>query len=252
MDHRSLHTGASRLDFFWGSLSFGGVVSAGIFTTILAAAEAPDAKGSPLDSVTKFFEDGGMFMWVLLGCSIIGVSAVIFKLITLSKGKVAPSSLEATLRQFSQEPSEQAATGLHQLLQRDRSELGSLCKVTLEVQDQPREEVYQSVQSAARESVVRMQSGMSVLEVIITIAPLIGLLGTVSGLVSVFNSLDGSESEHLEVGRGIAQALNTTIGGLAVAVPAVVAHKFFERKIDTLAARLEVMMERFISAVAGE
>jgi len=110
----------------------------------------------------------------------------------------------------------------------------------------------QAVQTSARDSIMRMQTGMAVLEVIITIAPLIGLLGTVSGLVSVFTSLDIESSGNFDVGKGIAQALNTTIGGLVVAVPAVIANTYFSRRIEILATRLEVLMERCISLLVKE
>ena len=79
------------------------------------------------------------------------------------------------------------------------------------------------------------------LEVVITIAPLLGLLGTVSGLVSVFSNL-GESAEHSAIAIGIAEALNTTIAGLAIAVPTVVAHSFFMKKIEKMGVRMEILL----------
>ena len=75
------------------------------------------------------------------------------------------------------------------------------------------------MQSSAREEIVRMNAGMSVLDVIITISPLLGLLGTASGLVTAFSDLEDNE----RIRAGIATALSTTIVGIAITVPAVVA-----------------------------
>ena len=88
--------------------------------------------------------------------------------------------------------------------------------------------------------------GMPVLEVVITIAPLLGLLGTTSGLVLVFANV-GQGADPAMVGQGIAMALNTTVAGLVVAVPAVIAHSHFNRKIETMSARLEVLMGKVVA-----
>jgi biopolymer transport protein ExbB len=69
----------------------------------------------------------------------------------------------------------------------------------------------------------------------------LGLLGTASGLVAIFQGL-GDTADHLAIARGIAIALNTTIFGLAIAVPCVVAHGYFTRRIEVLTARLESLL----------
>ena len=92
-----------------------------------------------------------------------------------------------------------------------------------------------------------MNAGLPVLEVIINIAPLLGLLGTASGLALVFRDL-GADANHAEIAKGIFMALSTTIVGLAVAVPSVIAHSHFSRKVETMAARLEVLLSHVISA----
>jgi biopolymer transport protein ExbB len=97
------------------------------------------------------------------------------------------------------------------------------------------------VEAAAREETVHLHAGISVLDTVITIAPLLGLLGTASGLVRIFQGL-GDNSDHLAIARGIAEALTTTIFGLAIAVPCVIAHGYFLRRIETQTARLESLL----------
>jgi biopolymer transport protein ExbB len=84
---------------------------------------------------------------------------------------------------------------------------------------------------------------MTVIDVVIAVAPLLGLLGTASGLVVVFSGLE-AEADRVTIALGIGRALKTTIVGLAIAVPAIIAHGFFQRRIDTLAARLEVLLTK--------
>ena len=86
-----------------------------------------------------------------------------------------------------------------------------------------------------------MHAGIGVLDIVITVAPLLGLLGTASGLVTIFQGLNDS-ADHLAIARGIAKALNTTIIGLAVAVPCVIAHGYFTRKIEVYTARMESLL----------
>ena len=97
---------------------------------------------------------------------------------------------------------------------------------------------------------MHLHAGIGVLDTVITIAPLLGLLGTASGLVLIFQGL-GDNSDHLAIARGIAEALTTTIFGLAIAVPCVVAHGYFIRRIEMLTARLESLLAS-LATVCGK
>jgi biopolymer transport protein ExbB len=72
----------------------------------------------------------------------------------------------------------------------------------------------------------------------------LGLLGTASGLVTIFQGL-GETTDYLAIARGIAEALSTTIFGLAITVPCVVAHSYFMRRIERLTARMESILTSF-------
>ena len=91
----------------------------------------------------------------------------------------------------------------------------------------------------ARLEVTRMERGVFLLEIVVGASPLLGLLGTVTGLTQVFGGLPDPGVFI----QGIALALNTTILGLAVAIPALVAHAYLMRRIDSLAARINVGVE---------
>jgi biopolymer transport protein ExbB len=108
----------------------------------------------------------------------------------------------------------------------------------------PKGENVEAVQTRARHEIVRLESGLFVLEVIVGIAPLLGLLGAVSGLVKVFAAFGNSaaNSDPHIIARGISEALSTTIVGLAIAIPSLIAYSYFSKKVETLAAEMESLV----------
>ena len=138
------------------------------------------------------------------------------------------------------------AAGAEALIDRFKeggSALARLGSVAARYRGKPRAAITDAVQASARDEVVQLNSGMTILDTVITVAPLFGLLGTASGLVVIFQGL-GETTDHDIVARGIARALDNTIVGLAIAVPAVVAHGWFSRRIEVLVSRLELLLER--------
>lgn len=196
--------------------------------------------------VWNFFRQGGWFMIPILACSLVAVSVVVYKLMTLGKSLIIPAALEADVDKIDLRAEAGELASLASRCQSGESSLARLCGVAFDAADQQQGEVQEAVQSAAREEIVNMHSGMPILEVVITIAPLLGLLGTTSGLVLVFANV-GQGADPAKVGQGIAMALNTTVAGLVVAVPTVIAHSHFNRKIETMSARLEVIMGKVVA-----
>ena len=199
-----------------------------------------------LEVVWNFFRQGGWFMIPILACSLVAVAVVVYKLMTLGKGMVIPAALELEVEKMAARAEAGEMASLESRFKAGESSLARLCAVAFDSADRPQGEVQEVVQSAAREEIVNMHSGMPILEVVITIAPLLGLLGTTSGLVLVFANV-GQGADPAMVGQGIAMALNTTVAGLVVAVPAVIAHSHFNRKIETMSARLEVLMGKVVA-----
>lgn len=201
------------------------------------------------ESYGGILSDGGVFMWLILLTSMVLVATVIYKALTLNQSGVLPNRLRGVVDEFSSAPNTKNAEKLQAALQGNNTTLAELCKTALAHQDEPKDSVEKSVEIKARDSIVGISSGIAIIDVIITIAPLLGLLGTASGLVSVFSDLDVKESDHAVLAKGISEALYTTIAGLAVAVPAVIAQSYFSRKIETMATQLELIMSKFILSI---
>jgi biopolymer transport protein ExbB len=195
------------------------------------------------EQVWKFLLSGGFFMIPIGICSFVGIAVCIHRAITLRWKAVIPLELRPDLARLPEVFSEGRAAKLLNDFRRSDSPMGRIGRVALSTEFTDRIEAEKAVEATAREQIVKLENGMGVLEVVITISPLLGLLGTVSGLVAVFATLgDGADhSDPALIAGGIAEALNTTIAGLCVAVIMVIFHSYFTRRLERIAARLEVI-----------
>jgi biopolymer transport protein ExbB len=128
---------------------------------------------------------------------------------------------------------------LERLITRYPSSLGRVLSTLIKHLTWSRAEAVEAVQTKARHEVARLESGLVILEITTGIAPLLGLLGTLSGLVGIFA---GIGTDPVAVARGIAEALNTTIVGLAVAVPSLITYNYFQRRIEVMAVEMESLV----------
>jgi biopolymer transport protein ExbB len=205
-----------------------------IFTPLLAAS---------LQSVVQFFTRGGVWMIPLGICSIVSVTVIVLRGLALRRHLVVPPVLEEAIEAIGP-GDEEAANRLAKLVREDRSALARIIHVGLHHLNWPKAENMEAVQTCARHEIVRLEAGLFILEIIVGIAPLLGLLGAVSGLVTVFaafGSNAASEDPH-GIAKGISEALSTTIVGLAIAIPSLIAYSYFSKKIETMAAEMESLI----------
>jgi len=197
-----------------------------------------------LSAAWSFLWEGGFFMLLIVLCSILAVAVVIFKSLTLKWERVIPPGVVEELENMRRYVDRGDVTPLQRQLEEDDSPLSRAARVAVAGAFTNQDDAQEAALTRAREEVVRLESGLAALEVIITIAPLLGLLGTVSGLVEVFAAFGqyGGDADPGIIATGIAKALNTTIAGLVVTVPAVIAHSYFSRMIEAMAVRMEVIL----------
>ncbi|MDP3851165.1 MAG: MotA/TolQ/ExbB proton channel family protein [Luteolibacter sp.] len=204
---------------------------------LLATFSAADA----LATSWEFLIKGGLFMIPLGLTSIVGMMAILYKFLSLSRRRVIPDELAGKVIQFQELAAADRLQPVLKEFEQGESTLARLAAVALRHRGKPQRDIILAVEASAREECSRLHAGIGVLDIVITIAPLLGLLGTASGLVAIFQGLSDA-ADHLAIARGIAIALNTTIFGLAIAVPCVVAHGYFTRRIEVLTARLESLL----------
>ena len=168
-------------------------------------------------------------MWPLLICSIVALTTIILRGFALREKNVMPLVIESEIERLLPGGS---ADRLMRIVENDQSSLARIVRVALQHLRSPRSENVEAVQTRARHEMVILEKGLIVLEVIVGIAPLLGLIGAVSGLVHVFShlGLSSGASDTRQIALGIAEALNATVFGLSIAVPTLVAFSYFSKR----------------------
>ena len=199
-----------------------------------------------VQTMVSFFTKGGLFMWPLLACSIVTVTTIVLSILTLREKKVLPLVVESEIERLVPGGS---AERLMRIVNDDNSSLARITRSALQHMRWPRSENIEFAQTKARAELVRLERGLIVLEVVTGIAPLIGLIGTVSGLVQVFSGLGLSTgaSDTKAVALGISMALNCTIFGLSIAVPSLIAFSYFSKKVEVLSVQMESIVSDLIA-----
>jgi biopolymer transport protein ExbB len=199
-----------------------------------------------VDVVLGFFARGGLFMWPLLACSIVSVTIMILRGLALRRKVVMPSAIETEIERLA--PGE-SPERLSRIVYHDPSSLARITRVALQHLRGPRSENVEVVQTRARHEMVRLERGLIILEVIVGIAPLLGLIGAVSGLVHVFShlGLSSGASDTRQIALGIAEALNATVFGLSIAVPTLIGFTYFSRKVEVMSVEMETLVLELIN-----
>src|SRR5437870_205161 len=210
-------------------------------SAITIIAEAPGT----VQTIMSFFIKGGLFMYPLLACSIVAVTTIILRAIALREKNVMPLVIESEIERLMPGGS---ADRLARIVEYDNSSLARIVRVALQHLRSPRSENVEAVQTRARHEMVILEKGVIVLEVIVGIAPLLGLIGAGSGLVHVFShlGLTSVASDTRQIALGIAQALNATVFGLSIAVPTLVAFSYFSKKVEVMSVEMETLVVELI------
>jgi biopolymer transport protein ExbB len=193
---------------------------------------------------------GGWLMVLIVLCSIIALSICAERLYTLNAKKIAPPHLLATVwKQL--KAGEMDATRLRTLKQ--SSPLGRILAAGLGNAYHGRDVMKESIEEAAGHVVHDLERYLNTLGTIAAISPLLGLLGTVVGMIKVFAEImtQGTGNASALAG-GISEALITTAAGLTVAIPALVMHRYFTGKIDGIVVELEQETIKLVDALHSE
>lgn len=189
---------------------------------------------------------GGLLMLPILGCSLVAVAIVIERLWSLRMARIAPMGLGQQVCELIK----QGQVNLYWL--ENHSPLGSLMAAGLRNTRLGHEQVRSRMQEAATAVIHDMERYLSPLGTIASITPLIGLLGTVVGMIEVFAVIVGASGVErtADLAGGISQALVTTAAGLGVAIPALMFHRYFQRRVEEITVRMEEQAGQVVEYLA--
>ena len=198
----------------------------------------------------ELIKSGGWLMLPILLCSIAAAAICIEKYLALKPEKIAPKALLGQVWNWLQQNQLDAAR-LREL--RSGSPLGQILAAGLSNSRHGRDVMKESIQEAASHVIHELERYLNTLGTIAAITPLLGLLGTVIGMIKVFAEIMASGTGNAGVlAGGISEALITTAAGLSVAIPALIMHRYFIRRIDTLVVTLEQETTKLVDALHSD
>ena len=197
--------------------------------------------------MNEFITAGGPFMWPLLVCSILIITITIERSWFLQNRLVTPKGLKAQIINLLEKESisKKQASEISNL-----SSLGFLLINCIKYKNLQRDNLESKIEEKAIEVKYSLERNLTMLGTIATISPLLGLLGTVVGMITAFTGLTETAGANPDLlASGISQALITTAFGLFIAVPGLVMHKYFEQKITYLLITLQKEVSGFIDII---
>ena len=185
------------------------------------------------------------FIYVLLGLtSVVGLAFIVERGIVLRWSRVVPPVITRSLAACQ---TREDVKMLCRICEKKPSPLGRLLLLAAGSLDRPKADNVDALQSAARHEIVRLDRGLVVLEIIVGIAPLLGLVGTIIGMMTVFGDVGQTGlNDAAKLAAGIALILRATLIGLLIAIPSLIACSYFSKKVEVLAVEMEALCGEFV------
>jgi len=194
-------------------------------------------------------EAAGWPIWFLIAASVVGLALIIERTWYLRRNKVVPKGLlnEVILSYRRGSVTQEAIEELEA-----HSPLGMVLATALRHAGQPKDEVRNAVEETGRSVAHQLERFLTTLGTIAMLAPLMGLFGTIVGMIEIFASQTASGSDPLQLARGISIALYNTGFGLLIAMPALVFYRHFRALVDTFLMEMEMQAARLVEAVSSQ
>ena len=191
----------------------------------------------------------GWPIWPLIATSVFGVAIILERFWSLRESYVIPQNLMEDVKKLvvSGSIKRDAVEAL-----RANSPLGEIMAVAIENQNSSLEIIKDSIEEVGSQVSYKLERYLGSLSTISTVAPLLGLFGTIIGMVELFSSFTSSGHDVAVFARGISIALYNTAGGIVVAVPAMIAFRFFRSKVDHLVNEMEQQALHLVEIMRGE
>lgn len=192
-----------------------------------------------------FIVKGGLVLWIIIGLGVIAAIIVVERLLYLRKIRTDEDKLFIRVKSALEHGRADEALSI---CDNNVSPMSSLLRVGIEYRDYPENTQKEMIKDMAGQEVPRLERNLSALGTITHIAPLLGLLGTVTGTMRAFGVLGrfGAVADPSVLAMGVSEALITTVGGLVVAVPCVIFYNFLVTKVGLILTKMENQVNALI------
>jgi biopolymer transport protein ExbB len=200
--------------------------------------------------VLELMKAGGWLMLPIIVCSVIAMAIVLERLWTLRRRRIMPDQLVTRIWNWHRQK-QLTAERIAEV--RSGSPLGRILSAGLVNREHPREVMKEAIHDTGRQVVADMERYLDTLGTIASVTPLLGLLGTVIGMIDVFSVImDAGVGNPGVLAGGISKALITTAAGLSVAIPTLMFHRYFNSKVDKLTIGMEEQALKLVEVIKGE
>ncbi len=198
----------------------------------------------------EFISQGGIVMYILIVTSLVSLTIIFERFWSLRSSVVIPTKDIAAIEDAVREDKVDEAL---ELCKNNNTAMSRILWVALKNRGVKRNIMKEILEEVGRQEVAHLERFVGVLALIAAIAPLLGLLGTVIGMIDVFQviSVEGVGKADV-LAAGISKALNTTAAGMVVAIPTLVAYRFFEAKVNQYVVEIEQHALYFVDLLKGE
>lgn len=194
------------------------------------------------------FLKGGVLMWAILLCSVIGLSVVIDRFITLRRAKINVPAFLVRLRGFIKNKD---MNGALSFCMQEKSPMANMVRKGLKKFNLGHERVKEAIENAGRQEVSKLERGLSILATVAGVAPLLGFLGTVTGMIQAFMTIEelAGAANPSDLAGGIWEALTTTAFGLIVGIPALAFYNYFVNAVKKSVGDMETVANDVVDSV---
>jgi len=207
--------------------------------------EGTDASVS--EQLSQLWADTGFMRWPLAGCLILGIVVIILKMISL---QVKAAKTRSILKDVDELLTQQQIREALELTRDTDAPAANILYAGLERSEEGTDRVMKAIENQGLIEMSKLESGLVILATLSTIAPLLGFLGTVIGMIIAFQSIEAAgEVEATLVAGGIKVALLTTAAGLAIAIPVSIGHNYFVSFIDGLVIDMEESAQKMVDTL---
>jgi len=193
------------------------------------------------------FLDGGIMMYPLGLCSVLSLAIIIERIYSLRRKKVIKPETNSMVDNIG---NKEDVKKVLSFVKENSDIFSNLVREALKVEEFKPDDVNKAIEDQGRQEVRRLEKGLSMLETIAAITPLLGLLGTVIGMIEVFDviTIEG-QARTASLSSGISQALITTVAGLSVGILSLIFYNFFTNKAEDLVLEIEKYTATLINKI---
>jgi biopolymer transport protein ExbB len=196
----------------------------------------------------EIFIKGGVIMWLILACSVVALSVVIDRFIVIRRANINVPAFMVRLRGLIKKRDIHGAVSV---CMQENSPIANIIRRGLKKYKYGHDRVKESIANAGKQEISKLEKGLAILASIAGIAPLLGFLGTVTGMITAFMTIEdlAGAANPSDLAGGIWEALLTTASGLIVGIPSLAFYNYFANRVKKLVGDMETVANDVVDTI---